>query len=154
MANYGLQQIFEESVSAVTATPSIAIGTERWDGGKKYLYVYNKSTSTASTKYGVVYSAASGYSVTVSSIAGEMLAGVVVHADIPAVNYGWGCTRGHVVLQSAGTSAIAVGDKVILDALGDFTRTSGGTAWTGFVCGIATSDTATAGTFAAYINVG
>lgn len=154
MSNYGLQQVFEESVSATTATPSIQLGTERWENGKKYVYVYNKSTSTAATKYGVVYSAASGYSVTVSSVIGELCAGVVVHTDLQPTTYGWVCTRGHVDLYSAGTSAIVVGDKVIMDALGDFTRPSGGTAWTGMVVGIATQATTTAGTFNAFINVG
>jgi hypothetical protein len=154
MATYGLQQVFEESVSAVTATPSIAIGTERWVNGKKYVYVYNGSTSTASVKYGVVYSANSGYTVTVSSIVAESLAGVVVHTDIPTINYGWVCTKGHVALTSSGLSAIVVGDKVILGALGTFTRSTGGTGWSGYAQGTATGATTTAGTFSAFINLG
>jgi len=154
MSNFGLQTTFEESVSAVTATNSVAIGTERWENGRKYIYAYNKSTSTAGVGYGVVYSAASGYSVTVSSIAGENLAGVVINADIGPTEYGWIVVKGHVPVQSSGNSAIAQGNKLILDTVGAFTRTTGATGYTGIVAGVATGSTATAGTFAAFINVG
>lgn len=150
----GLQQIFEESVSAVTATNSVTLGTERWEGGRKYRYVYNKSTSTAAAKYGVVYSSASGFSVTVSSLKGEFCAGVVYNADIPPTNYGWICVNGFCPVTSSGNSAIVQGHPIILDASGAFTIASGGTAGTGHVVGGATGTTDTAATFMAFINVG
>lgn len=152
MSNSGLQQLFEESVSAVTATNSVELGTERWEDGRKYVYMYNKSTSTASTKYGVVYSASSGYSVTISSVGGEQLAGVVYNADIPPTEYGWVCVKGHVPLTSSGNSAIAAGNRVVLDAAGTFTRSTGGTGYTGVVVALPTGATETAGTFAAFVN--
>jgi len=154
MAIYGLQQVFEESVSAVTATPSVQLGTERWEGGRKYIYMYNKSTSTASTKFGVVYSASSGYSMTISSVVGEQLAGVVVNADIPTVNYGWVCVKGHVAVTSDTATAPVAGGKLICGDLGYMTMPSGGTSWTGMVAGVVTAGTAATATFAAFINVG
>jgi len=125
MSNSGLQQLFEESVSAVTATNSIQLGTERWEDGIKYNYMYNKSSSTASVGYAVVRiganaSATSGYSVTVSSTAGDYdIAGVVYHADVPARQYAWVVTKGAVpaAYSNSGTTA---GHYVALDGSGVF----------------------------------
>jgi hypothetical protein len=154
MSNNGLAELIPEVISAVTATPSIEIGTERWDNGRKYIYMYNKSTSTASVQLGVVYSAASSYSITVSSVADERCAGVVIHSDIPALNYGWVCTKGHVDVLAA--SACATGMKVVMSTDGYFNgvedvATSG---WTGVICGICTGNTEATATMGAFINVG
>ena len=155
--SYGLQQVFEESVSAVTATNTVELGTERWQDGVKCIYVYNKSTSTAAVKHGVVYSASSGYSVTVSCVAaaGTRCAGVVVHTELDPSDYGWIAVKGNVHVTSSGLSAIVQGDKIYMDGeTGTFGRPTGGTGWTGHVAGEATGSTDTAGTFAAFINVG
>ena len=157
MSNYGQQEILGESVSAVTATPSVELGTERFLDGNKYVYVYNKSTSTASVNYGVVYSAASGYSMTVSSVSGDMLAGVVVHNDIPATYYGWVCTRGFVDAtcgKSFGIGGDETSSKVFMVADGHFAGLTDGThGWTGCVAGYANLGCAVDGTTNMYINV-
>lgn len=152
MSNYGLQSVFEESVSAVTASNSIQLGTERWQDGRLYRYVYNMSTSTATTKHGVVHSAASAHSVTISSVGGEGLAGVVYNADIGPTEYGWVVIKGPVPLTSDGNSAIAAGDRVVLGAAGAFTRSTGGTGYTGVVVATPVEATTTAGTFVAFVN--
>ena len=125
MPTYGLQQVFEESVSQVTATNTIQLGTERWEGGNKYRYIYNKSSSTASVGYAMVYiganaSASSGYSLTVSSTAGDYdIGGVVYHADIPANYYGWVVVNG-VVPACYSNSGTTAGHYVALDGDGVF----------------------------------
>lgn len=157
MSTYGLQQLFEESVSAVTATPSVQLGTERWENGRKYIYMYNKSTSTANATYGVVFSASSGYSVTISSIGGEGIAGVVREAQIGPHEYGWVMVKGHTNLQlGANDTAVTVyNDKIKIDANGVFKISTGGVASIDSVIpGAPVGLTGTAGSFAAYINVG
>lgn len=158
MANYGLQEVILESVSATTATPSVELGTEYFKDGKVYKYVYNKATSTAAVNYGVVYSASSGYSVTVSSVSGEKLAGVVVHADIAPSYYGWICTRGNVdatCSASYGVGGDSTSSKVILAGDGLFLGLTDGThGWTGIVAGYATIGTDAAGTTNMFINCG
>jgi len=125
MSINGLQQLIEESVSQVTATNSVELGTERWVGGLKYQYIYNKSSSTASVGYAMVRiganaSASSGYSLTVSATAGDYdLGGVVYHSDVPARNYGWVVVKGAVpaAYSNSGTTA---GQGVALDTNGTF----------------------------------
>lgn len=158
MSNRGLQPLILESVSAVTATPSIELGTERWENGRKYVYMYNKATSTATVGLGVVYSAASGYSVTISSVAGEYCAGVVREADIDPAYYGWIVTKGHVDVLAA--SAVALGNKLSMETDGYFTSQQDGTAsgWTGFGAvgwqGVCTANTAATATMGAFIVCG
>lgn len=157
MANSGIQSLFEESVSAVTATPSIQLGVDRFENGIKYQYVYNKSSSTAGVGYAVVRigangSASSGYSVTVSSVSRTAdLAGVVVHTQIPAGSYGWVATRG-AVLVGADSGATA-GYAVIMGTDGKFISASGVTnpAFVAVAMTAATVSTTTT-TFTAFIN--
>lgn len=102
-----------ESVSAVTATPSVELGTERTVAGQKYVYIHNCGISTASVGYGLVRpaSAAAGlYSCSVSSVSGDQCIGFVKHADIPTLYYAWALTDGLVGLQvSSGASTVAAG---------------------------------------------
>lgn len=157
MANAGLQQIFEESVSAVTATPSIQLGTERWKNGIKYQYVYNKSSSTASVGYAVVRigangSASSGYSVTVSSVSrtGD-LAGVVVHTDIAAGSYGWVAVKGAVTANT--DSGATAGYAVIMGTDGKFISASGVTNPVHVAVALtAQTVSTTTNTFTAFVN--
>jgi hypothetical protein len=157
MSNYGLQQAFDESISAVTATPSNKIGTERWENGRKYIYMYNKSTSTCNVEYGVVFSASSGWSVTASSIGGESIAGVVRNAQLEPTTYGWVMVKGHTDLKLGAndTAVLTYADKIKMDADGVFKIQTAGVASTDCVIpGCPVELTGTAGTFAAFINVG
>lgn len=157
MAIYGIQTAFEESVSAVTATPSVQLGVERWENGLKYQYVYNKSSSTAGVGYAVVRigangSASSGYSVTVSSVSRTAdVAGVVVHADIPAGSYGWVATKGAVTANT--DSGATAGYAVIMGTDGKFISASGVTNPVHVAVAITAQATSTTtGTFTAFIN--
>jgi hypothetical protein len=154
MAIYGNMSLFEESVSAVTSTNSVEIGTRRVVGSREYLYVYNKSTSTATTKYGVVYSASSGYSVTISSVGGEMPAGVVYNADIGPTQYGWIVVQGFAPLQvqTNGPGPEAFSDGVLLGANGAFYARTAACTLTGVRVATPTAFTASAGTFNAFVH--
>jgi len=159
MANDGLQQLFEESVSAITATNSVQLGSERWKDGNKYRYIYNKSSSTAAVGKAMVYiganaSASSGFSLTVSSTAGDYdLGGVVYHTDIEPRNYGWVVVNG-VIPGCETSSGTTAGQYVTLAADGRFRS---GSATTGDLyqpLGVALTVTAASsyGTFTVRIN--
>lgn len=125
---YGIRTLFEESVSQITATPSVALGTRRVEGSKEYIYVYNGATTAAVNK-GMIASAFSGYTCTVSSAVGDQLFGVVQNTELTASYYGWLQTRGLAHIDSA--NAVALGAPVCLGANGDFeqvlTALAGGT---------------------------
>lgn len=101
-------------VSAVTTArgkndPSI--GDECQEGSTKYLYVYNDCNSSLAVGNGVILqSGASGYSVTLSSVTGDRIIGVVKNAAIPTAAYGWVVTKGFTTVQmmaSSGTASAA-----------------------------------------------
>lgn len=159
MSNYGLQQLIEESVSAVTNTNSVALGTERWVNGNKYRYIYNKSSSQAVPGKAMVYiganaSASSGYSLTVSSVGGDYdLGGVVEHATITTGAYGWICVNG-VVSGCETSSGTTAGYNVALAADGYFRARSATTGDLYPAVGVALTTTAASsyGTFTVRIN--
>jgi hypothetical protein len=125
MTIYGLRQTFQESVSAVTATKSVDLdlGTIRYEGGRVYQYVYNKGTTAASPGYGMCLSAATGFSVTVSSVTGvDACFGVVYNATLTTNTYGWIVKQGFVPLEAHADSILAVGDFVVLGSAGVCSR--------------------------------
>lgn len=91
---YGYRDVFNESVSAVTATNTVALGTRRLEGGNEYIYTYNAAT-TAAIGYGVITSCNSGYSVVVSTAAGSRPLGIVQNEALITNNYGWVLTKGY-----------------------------------------------------------
>lgn len=129
MAVSNLAPVVFESVSAVTATPSVEVGTERTVAGEKYVYIYNASGSTISTGKGVsrpVSCAAGLYSVAIGSALGDVPVGWIKHADVPTLNYGWALKRGLVTVavasnasdQSAGPKAMGAAGIVSTYAAG------------------------------------
>ena len=132
MTVQSIAPIMFESVSAVTATPSVELGTERTEAGEKYVYVYNAGGTTAAKGFGLSRpaSAAAGlYSASVSAASGDVCVGFVKHADIGAGSYGWALKRGLVTIavassasdQSAGVKAIGGGTgKVVTHAAAYF----------------------------------
>jgi len=112
---YGLQTIFEETVSAVTATPSVPLGTRRVEGIKEYIYVYNGG-ATAALGYGMITSCNSLGTVVVSSVSGDVCAGIVQSNELTQSYYGWLQTKGPVNCESA--DAVAAGAPVYLQANG------------------------------------
>lgn len=124
MAFYGLDPIRFESVSAVTATNSVELGTRVLSGELEYTYVYNAGNSQISVKRACVLSAVTGYSVTVSSAtdsANAPLFGVVVNATLTTATYGWVATRGLVeVMNAMASTAISGGGAAQLQGDGAF----------------------------------
>lgn len=89
--------VVEESVSAVTLTPSIQLGTRRIHNGEEYVYMYNSGGGTISVGNGVKpITAASGYSVAATSLTDVFSPcfGVVKHVAMATLEYGWVMTRG------------------------------------------------------------
>jgi hypothetical protein len=148
MSNDGLQQLFEESVSAVTATNSVQLGTERWHDGDRYRYMYNKGASTATVGQvvGLIGSGGSTvsslYSFTVDTVAGTSdCIGVVKNADISNAYYGWVLQEGYVSFDTV-TSASTAGYGLGVGADGDVDTASN---TTGTIVGEALESVSTAG---------
>jgi hypothetical protein len=130
MSVYDQKSLWEETVSAVTATPSEDLGTHRYFGGNEYIYAYNAGGDANKNRI-VILTGATGYSFVVTYVTGtgavldkgNTVLGVVQHATIAAGSYGWICTRGWVDVAASGSSvvAIAAGDALI-NGLDGFVR--------------------------------
>ena len=155
---YGYANLFEETVSAVTATNSVALGQVRHYNGVDYVYCYNTGVQVA-PKYGVVASANSGYSVTITSVIGDRCFGVVHNQTAPAGGYFWAAVRGFVSVQTSdNASAVAQGDRLFMDANGTFRHANAGSSGTGTTWSYNTGATAveaigTASAGSVYLNV-
>jgi hypothetical protein len=119
-SHQGIGPIAFESVSNVTATNSVELGTVRTYAGEEYVYVYNGGSASAPVGQAMVLSFNSGYTVTVSSVTGYDIAfGVVKHAAIGAGQYGWLLTRGFTtVTNGMASTALTAGDPIYLGAAG------------------------------------
>jgi hypothetical protein len=111
-----------ESVSAVTATPSVEVGTRRTEAGNDYLYVYNGSTETIPVgNAAIIGSGCSGYTVAVSAVTQvDFGVGVVKHTAIPTLNYGWILTRGFSGFNAGASDSFAVGSPLAVALSGVF----------------------------------
>ncbi len=121
--------VVEEGVSAVTASPSVELGTRRWEKGEEYVYCYNAGGGQASVNLGVKFvTGASGYSIAATSLTDVFnpCAGVVKHATLTTDTYGWVMTKGfvNVKLVSASTADYKM---IALGAAGSFIEASGTT---------------------------
>jgi hypothetical protein len=115
MAVESLSPVLFESVSAVTSTPSVEVGTERTVAGEKYVYVYNPGGAATGVGVGLSRpaSASAGmYSLTASSASGDLAVAFVKHATIGAAQYGWALRKGLVtVAVASGASSQSAGIK-------------------------------------------
>ena len=118
-ATYGLSQLFEESVSAVTLTNSIALGTRRHSNGCDWLYVYNGNTQEYRPGRAVrLASGSTGYTVDVAAAAQSTVTvniglGVVVNATVASSAYFWLLTRGFAQVETLpATSALVAGEQL------------------------------------------
>lgn len=115
MSVANISPILFEGVSMVTASPKHEIGTERNEGGVKYVLLYNAGGSSAAVGSPMsrpVSCAAGLYSCSASATAGDMVQGYVKHAAIPSGEYGWCVTRGPVtVTVASGASSQDAGPK-------------------------------------------
>ena len=119
MSFQGVAPIFFEGVSAVTATPSVELGTRRMVDGEEYVYAY--AIATVSQSVGCTISGVSGYSVIATGlISGAYCLGFAKHAEIPAGSYGWLLQRGFVnsVVNGMASTAFVATDGVMLAADG------------------------------------
>ena len=151
MAQFGLGPILFESLSSVTATNSVELGTRVEYDGRLWVYVYNAGNSQAIPGNGVTVSGTSGYSVTVSSTTlADLFVGAVYHTTLTTGTYGWIVTRGNAKVKAPANSAIAAGD--VLCAGGDGVWAPAPVTISAGVQGKATVATASAGVGEAYIN--
>ena len=151
----GYQDIFFEGVSAVTATKTagLNLGTVRFEGGRKYQYVYNAGTTQISTGDGAIITATTGFSVTVSSVTSVTPCfGVCREATITTGTYGWLVKEGYCNVNAAAADSMAVGDNLVLGTDGVHQAVTGATGYMTNRHGYCVQGTATAGTGYAYIS--
>jgi hypothetical protein len=143
-ASFNLPPLYEESVSAVTATPTVDIGSRRWENGCEWVYIYNASSNefidigrgaklaSGSTSYSVDVAVAAP-----STITAGILVGLCVNATITTGYYGWLMTRGFATVIQNKISAAVAGTQFALTTSGVFctyTQTVSGTVFT--ACGL------------------
>lgn len=121
MSAFSYKLVNEETVSAVTATPSVSLGTRRLEGATEYVYAYNGG-SIAYQGAPAILTATSGYSFVVTfATAADMgctVLGIVQNATIAAGSYGWVAVRGFANARTVAT-AVALNDNLaVLDAGG------------------------------------
>lgn len=118
--NYHSLPVEIESVSQVTATNSVDLGTVRVFSGEEYVYVYNAGALSMSVGQFAVLSANSGYSLTISSVAAfDLPMGFCKHSTIPAGSYGWLLTRGFVQARFASNTGGAISDVLYAGSQGN-----------------------------------
>lgn len=110
----GYKEISNVPVSQICATAQAQLGDRIIRGGVEYVYVYNAGNSQISKTFGAVCSGVSGYSVTVSSTAGDVAAGYAANATFATADYGWLAVRGFVNIEATANTGLTAGDSVIL----------------------------------------
>jgi hypothetical protein len=92
--------VYEESVSAVTDTPSVRLGARRYDvDGNEYVYCYNAANCSLDVGVPLFWGTSNtGYSFTCTNPAGASLVGLVAacthHKTFATDQYGWAGTKG------------------------------------------------------------
>jgi hypothetical protein len=116
----GYIQALPRSISMVTAVKEFDIGSRVIYKGEEYVYVYAK-TVTCPVGWGVVLSASTSYSVTITTVTDQddAFVGVVKHVDIEKEEYGWVLTKGFAPVNAAGNTAIYIADRVQIVAASD-----------------------------------
>lgn len=93
------------------------------DGDENYIFVYNAGNSMITVGDGVIVSAVSGYSVTLSSTTSvDILVGINKHSTISTGYYGYVCTKGWSQVNMGANLSAAAGALLILAADGKFTN--------------------------------
>ena len=159
--NYGYVNAFMETVSAVTADPSVELGARRIENSNEYVYAYNSGSQDATVGYGVICSGLSAFSMSLSSALGDQIFGVVQSAAIPTSSYGWLLSRGVCTVVNGtcdgthvGEGGITGGTPVVLGEMGKFFMLSTGatnSTWP-YSCGQALETIVSGSSGKAYIN--
>jgi len=150
--------LLTESVSNVTATNSVELGTRKCVDSRDYVYVYNAGGSDINPTYGVTVSGGTGYSVTVSSVTSNSpLVGVVRNATLTTGTYGWAVVRGATNIEVNADTSLGTGTAEQCAVLGDdgvFSRVTGATGYIANALGgaYALAVTASGGSVLARIN--
>lgn len=149
---------YEESISQVTATPSVQIGARRVHKGEEYVYCYNAGGAAVDAGLGVKFvTGASGYSIAGTSVTDTFnpAVGVVKHATMAAADYGWVLVKGFATVKVVSAST-ADYKMLALGASGKFIAASGTTTLgTAVAVGYALShNTAAGGSVYAFIRTG
>lgn len=109
-----------------------SIGDVVRSGNEDYLFVYNAGNSAIKVGDGVILSAVSGYSVTLSSTTGvDVLVGVCKHSTISTGYYGYVVTKGFSQVNMGADLSAAAGALLILAADGKFTAKTISTGYPG-----------------------
>jgi len=122
-----LSPVAFESVSAVTATNTVELGTRRTVSGNEYVYVYNDGGSDINPGYAAVPAAGTtSYSCTVSATtSADIVFGVCKHTTLTTATYGWLLTRGYVNIETnAASGTVTTGTLIEVGANGDFSPVS------------------------------
>lgn len=130
MSNHSYKLAEEETVSAVTATPSVSLGTQRIESGNIYIYGYNGGAVQASVGSPVIvqttatnctFMVTCASQVTYDSAGSaadsqfETLFGVVQHTTVAAGSYGWVLIKGFCDVKVTSHAVIAQDRLVIAD---------------------------------------
>jgi len=143
-----------ESVSNVTATNSVKVGTRITRGDEDYIYVYNTGSGDIPIGHACVLSAVTGYSVTVDSVSGvDFAVGVCKHAAISASCYGWVLTKGFSTVEMGAGDSCAAGQALRLGVSGTFALASQVTGSPSPVVGKSMEQITSALSGSAYISV-
>lgn len=125
------------------------------DGGKEYVWVYNNGGASGSVGTGVIISAISGYSVTVSSVTdlNGWLIGVVENNTLTTGAYAWVVMRGFTQINMGANNSAAAGERLVMGTDGVFSRlvSSNTDALRNSVVGFAVSAIASGASGTAYI---
>lgn len=151
MSIYPIGQNFFESVTMTTLTPSVDLGTRRYEGGKEYIYVYNNGGASITSGYGVTVSLLSGYSVTVSSVTEVNCCYGVANVTFATAVYGWIQTKGYVKIKLSADNSMALNDPMILGTDGTFGVNSVATGNLDIVCGVSIQAVASGGSGSIYL---
>lgn len=145
------------SVSFVTNSLGVndpKVGDTARSGDESYLWVYNAGNSVLTVGDGVIVSAVSGYSVTLSSLTGvHACVGVVRHTTIPTAYYGYVVTRGFTQINMGANNSAAAGDLILLGTDGKFGPKSISTGNPAPACGHAMAAIASGASGSAFINI-
>lgn len=154
MTVQNISPVFFESISNVTATNSVEVGTIRQEGDELYRYVYNAGNSQIPPSYACILSAVSGYSVTISSTTSvDFCVGVVKHATLTTGTYGWVVTQGFCQVEMEADNSGAAGALLVLAADGEFANKTISTGYPGQVVGKLMGAAASGASATAYISV-
>jgi hypothetical protein len=156
---YNASPVRFNTVSMVTTSLGAndpVLGDECQEGSTKYVFVYNACNSNLAVGNGVILqSGASNYSVTISSVTGDRIIGVVKNAAITTGAYGWVVTKGFTTVQmmAASGTASAAQTPLQIAANGLFAPASNVTGNVGGQLGWSLAVIASSASGAAYISV-